>query len=321
MSVCKNYLFVHFRETTSPEGEQVYFALSKDGFHWEALNEGKPILWAYYGDHGVRDMTVFRDPKTGMCHIFATDLSLSYGMRGKYNHSWENICANGSKFLAHWKSEDLVHWGEEELIQVADDRFGCVWAPDVIYDREADEYVLHWSSPFRGKPYMGIYCARTRDFREFSQPELLFENEAGTVIDSAMYEENGMYYLFVKGQGNPNRIMLLEGEHVHGPFRRIPRFDEAMLQIEEGKYEAPTAVRLEDGRWCLFLDFYGVQGAGQGYVPFLSPSLKSGAFVRSDSEFHFPYGFKHGTILAISDEEYARMKAHDWNDVCDGRWV
>ena len=33
-----NYLFVHFRETTSPEGEQVYFAISRDGFHWESLN-------------------------------------------------------------------------------------------------------------------------------------------------------------------------------------------------------------------------------------------------------------------------------------------
>ena len=72
--------------------------------------------------------------------------------------------------------------------------------------------------------------------------------------------------------------------------RRIHRFDEAMLRIEEGKYEAPTAVRLKDGRWCLFLDYYGVAGSGQGYVPFIAPSLKSGAFLRSDSEFFFPYG-------------------------------
>ena len=28
------YLFVHFRERTTPDGEQVYFALSRDGFHW-----------------------------------------------------------------------------------------------------------------------------------------------------------------------------------------------------------------------------------------------------------------------------------------------
>lgn len=45
----KHYLFVHFRETTSPEGEQVHFALSRDGFAWEALNGGRPILWAYAG--------------------------------------------------------------------------------------------------------------------------------------------------------------------------------------------------------------------------------------------------------------------------------
>ena len=139
----KKYLFVHFREMTSPDGEQVYFALSEDGFHWESLNDGKPVLWAYYGDYGVRDMTIFRDPKTGICHIFATDLSLSYGMRGKYNHSWDNIREKGSKALAHWQSEDLIHWGEEELLRVADDRFGCVWAPDVIYDKENNEYVLH----------------------------------------------------------------------------------------------------------------------------------------------------------------------------------
>ena len=315
----KKYLFVHFREMTSPDGEQVYFALSEDGFHWESLNDGKPVLWAYYGDYGVRDMTIFRDPKTGICHIFATDLSLSYGMRGKYNHSWDNIREKGSKALAHWQSEDLIHWGEEELLRVADDRFGCVWAPDVIYDKENNEYVLHWSSPFKGKAHMGIYCSRTKDFRHFSEPELLYEMREGPVIDSAMYEEDGRYYLFVKGEENPRRIMLLEGEHVHGPFRRIIRFDEAMLQIEEGKYEAPTAIRLEDGRWCLFLDYYGVAGAGQGYVPFIAPSLKSGGFVRSDDAFYFPYGFKHGTILEINEEEYERMKNHDWSDVPDGR--
>ena len=72
------YLFVHFRETTTPDGEQVYFALSKDGFHWEALNAGKPVLWAYYGDHGERDMAVFRDPKTGMSHYIMLQRNLIY---------------------------------------------------------------------------------------------------------------------------------------------------------------------------------------------------------------------------------------------------
>lgn len=52
------YLFVHFREKTSPDGEQVYFGLSQDGFQWEEVNLGQPVLWAYYGDKGVRDFTI-----------------------------------------------------------------------------------------------------------------------------------------------------------------------------------------------------------------------------------------------------------------------
>ena len=41
------YLFVHFREKTTPDGEQVYFGVSKDGFNCEELNCGAPVLWAY----------------------------------------------------------------------------------------------------------------------------------------------------------------------------------------------------------------------------------------------------------------------------------
>ena len=317
----KNYLFVHFRETTSPDGEQVYFAISRDGFEWEALNDGRPVLWAYYGDRGVRDMTIVRDRRTGRFHIFATDLSLSYGMRGVYQHDWDNIRRHGSKSLAHWQSEDLLHWTEEALIPLGSEAFGCLWAPDVIFDPEHGDYLLHWSSAHISNGFgpMAIYCSRTKDFEHFSAPELLYRKEDGAVIDSAMYEEDGRYYMFLKSEEKHGRIILVEAEHVTGPFERMAAFDEAMLAIEENLYEAPTAVQLDDGRWCLFLDYYGVAGAGQGYVPFIASSLKAADFVRSDKAFSFPYGFKHGTILEISEEEFDRMKAHDWMGVPDGR--
>ena len=317
----KNYLFVHFRETTSPEGEQVYFAISRDGFTWEALNDGQPVLWAYYGDHGVRDMTIVRDRNTGRVHIFATDLSLSYGMRGKYQHSWRNINLHGSKALAHWWSDDLIHWSEQEMITLGDEHFGCLWAPDVIFDPEHEDYVLHWSSTHSSNQFgpMAIFYSRTKDFVTFTKPALLYRKEDSGCIDSAMYEENGKYYLFVKSEKNPSRMIELVSDHVTGPFTRIPQFDEAMRAVQEGLYEAPTAVQLEDGQWALFIDYYGVHGAGQGYVPFLAPSMASGYFVRSDKAFHFPYGFKHGTILTITGEEFDRMKARDWKDVHDGR--
>ncbi len=316
----QHYLFVHFRETTTPDGEQVYFGLSRDGFHWEALNEGRPVLWAYYGEHGVRDMTVTRDRATGRFHIFATDLSLAYGMRGKYAHSWTEIGRNGSKCLAHWQSDDLTHWSEEELIPMGEE-FGCVWAPDAIYDEEAGDYLLHWSSSHRADDYKvkAIWYSRTRDFIHFSKPEILYGVPGVDVIDSAMYREKGKYYLFVKREKQPARVVELVSDRITGPFVPVPAFDESIAALEEGKYEAPTALRLEDGRWCLFLDYYGVRGAGQGYIPFVADSLESGRFVRSDAEFTFPYRFKHGTILPITEEEYRRMKARDWKDVPDLR--
>ena len=315
------YLFVHFREKTTPDGEQVHFAVSRDGFHWEALNGGRPVLWAYYGDRGARDMTIVRDIRTGRFHILATDLSLAYGMRGRYAHDWGSISRHGSKCLAHWESEDLVHWSEERLIPLGGERFGCLWAPDVILERETGDYLVHFSASCADNGFgpKAIYYSRTRDFVTFSEPELLYRKADSGCIDSAMYREDGRYVLFVKSEGNPRTMIELTSDRATGPFRRVSRFDEAMAGVAAGQYEAPTAFRLEDGRWCLLIDYYGRPGQYQGYVPFLADSLGGGAFARSDAAFSFPYGFKHGTVLAITDEEYARMKARDWEDVPDPR--
>lgn len=314
----QRYLFVHFKEKTTPDGEQVYFALSKDGFNWEEVNSGNPVLWAYYGDKGVRDFTITRCG--GKFYIIATDLSLAYGMRGKYNHSWKAIGENGSKCFALWESEDLVNWSEEKLIKIGDEHFGCLWAPDVIYDKKEGDYILHWSSShdFNNYSEKGIYYSITKDFQSFTEPRVLHRIEDRDIIDSAMYEEDGMYYLFVK-DGHPTNIVMLKSNCPTGPFERVAAFDESMKAIEIGKYEAPTAVKLEDGRWALFLDYYGVSGAGQGYVPFISEDISTGVFKRSDEAFKFPYGFKHGTILTITDDEYKRIKNHDWENVPDKR--
>lgn len=310
------YLFVHFREKTTPDGEQVHFGLSKDAFHWEAVNDGAPVLWAYHGDKGVRDFTVVRSKTTGKFYIIATDLSLAYGMRNQYHNSWAEISRNGSKYFSVWESEDLVNWTEQRLVKMTDENFGCTWAPDIIFDKEHGDYVIHWSSPHCCDDYKerAIYYSRTTDFEHFTEPELLYRKADSGVIDSAMYEEDGVYYLFVKSEGNPETMILLKSGCVTGPWERIEAFDQSMSVLEPGKYEAPTAVKTDDGKWCLFFDYYGVPGAGQGYVPFVSDSMASGKFVRSDKEFSFPYGFKHGTILKITDEEYDRIKNHDWSD-------
>lgn len=314
------YLFVHFKEKETPDGEQVYFGISKDGFHWESLNNGNPVLWAYYGEKGVRDFTItrFRETSNHMqkFFIFATDLSLSYGRHLQNPDFWKKINTNGSKCFSVWESENLLEWSEQKLIQIGDEHFGCMWAPDVIYDKTQQNYILHWTSSHSsdGFKHKKIFYSRTKNFKDFSKPELLYEKADSSVIDSAIYEEDGIYYLFVKSEENPSGCILLKSEQITGPYERILEFDAAMSDLDGRVYEAPTAIHLPDGRWCLFLDYFGVRGAGQGYVPFVTDSLASGKFVRSDASFSFPYGYKHGTVLTITMEEYQNLQKYQWQD-------
>ncbi len=303
------YLFVHFKEKLTPDGEQVYFALSLDGLSWEQVNGGNPVLESQLGDQGVRDHTIVRT-RSGKFYILATDLSLANGFHTKYKSSWDHVSRGGSKHLALWESTDLVNWSKQRMIELGDEQFGCLWAPDVIYDPHQDDYVLHWSSAHATNEYgpKAIYYSRTHDFESFAAPQLLCRKEDSGIIDSAIYEENGSFYRFLKSEANPMAIILEKGSTITGDdYVRVEAFDEEMAKLRSGAYEAPTAFRLTNDKWCLMIDFFGVKGEGQGYVPFVAETLESGRFIRSDESFRFPYGFKHGTVLAITREEYDRI--------------
>jgi hypothetical protein len=131
-----------------------------------------------------------------------------------------------------------------------------------------------------------------------------------------MVEENGVFYLWVKSDKNPCGVIMLKSDSITGPFERMPEFDEEMAGLEggSGEYEAPTACKLQDGSYCLMLDYFGVRGKGQGYIPFLAKDISSGIFKRSDKAFSYPYGFKHGTIMTITEEEYQRIKEFDFEE-------
>ena len=79
------YLSVHFRESLSPEGEQVHFGLSKDGYHWEAVNGGRPVLRSTRGTCGCRDIEIVRK-RSGVSASFSSDgrISAVFGHRRSF---------------------------------------------------------------------------------------------------------------------------------------------------------------------------------------------------------------------------------------------
>ena len=303
------YVFSHFKEKLTPDGEQVYLALSRDGFFWEECNGGLPVVTCDKGAGGCRDIELVR-LKTGGWVVLATDLCIVHRMDEHHNVDWKDCNHNGSKCLSMWFSEDLIHFSEQKLAFFGREDFGCLWAPEVFYEEAAGEYLIHWGSTVRETDYnhMSIYCCRTKDFRTFTVPELYFDKK-NEILDSHIVKLGDTYHLFYKNANDPSGNMHETGPTLYGPWTHDDGFDSVMrYYTNAGAYEAATTFVLPDGRWCLMLDFFGCPREQMGYVPYVSPAPGDTRFKRADSEFSFPYGFKHGRFLEITCEEYERLK-------------
>ena len=150
------YLFTYFIGE-QPQGEQIYFSLSKDGLHWKDLHDGKPVICSEVGECGLRDPFLIRKADGSGFVIIATDLCIANG-RG-----WD--------------------------VEVSVPEAGCTWAPEAIYDRQQDNYLVFWASMVQldgdKEPKQRIYAARTKDFHEFTKAQVYLEKD-NHVIDSTM---------------------------------------------------------------------------------------------------------------------------------------
>lgn len=303
------YLFVHYREADDRSGEQVHFAVSTDGCHWESVNHGKPVFFAEKGERGVRDLSILRTQE-GKYIILGTDLCMSENFVKKYNSKWPNIGRFGSRYISMWESEDLVHWSDQRLLDLGDGGFGCFWGPEALYREEEGDYLIYWASSNEVNNYgaKAIYGSTTKDFRVFSKPVLLYEKEDASIVDPFYFKDGENYYRLLKSRQNPFAVILERGKTLLGKYERLPEFDRWMSQYKANEYEAPIAYRLPDGKWCLLLDYFGKERDRTGYVPFVESDLYHGKFQEESEKFFFPYGMKHGSIILISEKDYQRIK-------------
>ncbi len=305
------YLFTHFKEKITPDGEQIYFSVSLDGFNWQMLNSGEPVLTAEKGEKGCRDIEIAR-LHTGGFIILTTDLSIAYRMDENGNVDWKKVNSTGSKCLRIYKTKDLISFSEEKLQHFGRDDFGCMWAPEIYFEKETQEYLIHWGSTVKEDNYshMSIYCSTTKDFETFSEPKLFFTKD-NEILDTHIRKIDGIYHMFYKNAHGPAMNMHATSTNLYGPYEHDKAFEDYMATLEKpGSYEAPTTLVLPDGRWCLMLDFFGCEKSKMGYVPFVSSKPGDSNFTMSKESFSFPYGFKHGGIVEISEEEYERLVKH-----------
>ena len=294
------YLFVTFKGEQTPMSEQVYFALSKDGRKWDALNRGEPVLVSRIGEKGVRDPYLLRSHDGKSFIMVATDLSIHL------NGNWERAQTAASRSIVIWESPDLVKWSEPRLAEVAAADAGCAWAPEAIHDGETGDYLVFWASKNRrdGFAKQRIWAARTPDFRTFGEPFIYIE-KPNHVIDTTIIRDGGKFFRFSKDE-QFKAISMETSEKLMGPWSEVEGFTLSKLQGYEGPqcYLLKPPVDGHPASWCLVIDHYA---RGQGYQPYLTEGLASGNFTKAP-DFHFPFRFRHGSILPITGEEYQRLE-------------
>ena len=302
------YLFVTFKGE-SPDGEQVYFALSQDGKAWSALNQSKPVLTSQIGEKGARDPFLLRRQNDGKFVLIATDECI-FRKRievGNGPGTWKKAREAGSRSLVIWESTDLVHWNGPRLVAVAPKDAGCAWAPEAIYDPAAGDYLVFWASTTAADHFKKhrVWSCHTRDFRDFSPPAVFIDRDSGT-IDTTIVHEGGLYYRFSKDETR-KAIIMESSPRLVGTWQEVSGFSLAATMGIEGPECFPLYAGGEGTpqTWCLIVDAYA---KSLGYQPYLTQDLAKGIFTKGEG-FVFPFKFRHGAVLPISGEEFTRLQA------------
>lgn len=305
------YLFTYFIGEESPQGEQIYFALShgNDPLRWQELNGGAPVLRSSVGTSGVRDPFIIRSPDGTRFYLIATDLKV-HG-----NGDWDRVQREGSRSIVVWESTDLVTWTDQRLVRVAPDTAGNTWAPEAFYDGKIGAYVVFWASKLYGKDdrahagdtYNRMLYATTADFRTFSEAKV-WHDPGYSVIDSTVSEVGGTFYRFTKDErkNEPSsrcgKFITLESSQSLTSTRWQP-VAECIGQGAVSRGEGPLVFKSNtEEKWYLFIDEFG----RRGYVPFVSvdASLRNWAVA---PQYSLPSRPRHGTVLPVSAAEHARL--------------
>lgn len=272
------YIFTSFRE---PATDGLYLAYSEDGYNWKDLKG--PYL----------------KPETGTSKIMR-DPSIAKGKDGIYHMVWTTDWKGGNGF-GYASSKDLINWSEQHYIPVMKNEPDVVnvWAPEIFYDDEADQYIIIWAStiPFRFEKGIEdednnhrMYYVTTKDFKTFSDTKL-FLNPGFSVIDCVIVKRGkGDYVLVIKDNTRPMRNLKVGfGKSPLGPFENISE------PYTGFKSEGPTVVKI-DGKWLIYYDNYG----DKNYKAVRTSDFKN--FEDITAKIKLPEGHKHGTITSISED-------------------
>lgn len=301
-----NYLFAYFT-SNSQYGQQIRFAVSKDGYNYTPLNSNKPIVTQTKGDSPnssgyARDPYIFKGSKDDGYYIVATDMDAS---PGGMHSGW-----TGDTCLVTWHSDDLINWEQVSVLDVA--KFSGfentirAWAPQAIYDSSVGKYMIYWAN-FLNDWSTGVYYSYTSDFKTFEEPQLLYRAETGSAIDAdIIYDGTGTYYLYYKDESNAT-VGYVTSSSLTGPYST---FVDCTLSDKAVEGNSMFNIAGTD-TWIMMLDEY----ADGGFVFQTTTDFKNFEMMNTSDYSVSRCSARHGSVTHITTEQYdALVEAFGMND-------
>lgn len=292
-SLSGKYLFCHF-VGNGPEQERIHFAVSEDGYNFKPINNNEPVIVQTKGKKCVRDPYIMKG-QDGNFYIIGTDMKCEEGWTS--NHA-----------LVTWRSADLVDWTDETIIDIRD--FGGefantnrAWAPQAIWDESKGSYMVYWANSTAENDVAAMYYAYTDDFKTMTKPQLLYAREGIQTIDGDIVynEENEYYYLYFK-HDEDQTIAYVRSKNLSGPYEDAP----AVVSLSEHGVEGSSMYKITGtDSWVMIMDEYGKKN-------FFMQMTNDMENFRAVNPKHYSFNGvrpRHGSVVAITDEEYERLVA------------
>lgn len=303
------YLFAYFRnDAKSTNGENIFYAVSKDGYNYESLNGGVPVAHASLGTGHSRDPYIMKaqDGAEYKYYMVATDANTT----SHYNNT----------SLHTWGSNDLATWDELANPQFCTDKGGgsstitnMCWAPEAIWDPVAGKYMIYFSSneaDSAANESSKIWYAYTTDFRTFDEKQLLFDPGYG-VIDADITPYKDGYVMMYKKEASSGTA----AKKVWYTFKtgKSPSPSDGAYDVDGAKvFESATNTVAEGPEvfpiagtdsYGVLVDYFSSGGFGFSYTS----DFENYSKIPDDKCSINQLSPSHGCIIPISDEEYYNL--------------
>lgn len=303
------YLFAYFRnDAKTTNGENVFYAVSKDGYNYEALNGGVPVANASQGTGHSRDPYIMKaqDGAEYKYYMVATDANTT----NNYNNTG----------LHTWGSNDLIHWDELANPQFATDKGGgsktitnMCWAPEAIWDPVAEKYMVYFSSneaDSAANESSKIWYSYTSDFRNFDEKQLLFDPGYGVIDADITPYKNGYVMMYKKeaSSGTGAKKVWYTFKTGKSPSNSDGEYDAANAKIFESvsntQAEGPQVFPISGtSSYGVLVDYFSDGGFGFSYTS----DFESYSKISADNCSINHLNPSHGCIIPISDMEYYNL--------------